>query len=346
MEKRMKKTFMFGRSLAIDLGTANTLVYIKGRGIAVREPSVVAIDKYNRKVLAVGNDADEMLGRTPENILAIRPVQDGVIADIDITEAMMRRLMHLALGKRGTIFKPRVTVCVPTSITNVEKRAVIQALMLAGAKHVTLIEEPMAAALGAGIDVMKPEGSMIVDIGGGTCETAVIALGGVVSSRSVRVAGCALDNAIVNYVKRKYGLNIGDKTAEEIKLELGSASPFENEGVYEVRGRDAATGLPKNISVSATEVREAMAESISFIIEEIRNTLGITPAELTADVLKNGITLTGGGALIKNIDKAIEEAIGVPVRVADEPLDCVVLGTELATENENILLRSLVARNG
>lgn len=339
-------SFKVGRSLAIDLGTANTLVLVKGRGIVVREPSVVAIDKYNHKVLAVGNDADEMLGRTPENISAIRPMQDGVVADIEITEAMMRRLMHLALGKKGTIFKPRVTVCVPTGITNVEKRAVVQSMMLAGAKSVTLIEEPMAAALGAGIDVMQPEGNMIVDIGGGTCETAVIALGGVVASRSMRIAGGALDSAIANYVKKKYGLTIGDKTAEEIKLEIGSAGITDGEGVYEVRGRDSATGLPKNIAISASEVRDAMAENIEFIIEEIRNTLGITPAELTADVLKNGITLTGGGALIRNIDKTIAQAIGVPVRIAEEPLDCVVLGTELATENENILMRSIVARHG
>ena len=339
-------SFKVGRSLAIDLGTANTLVSVKGRGIVVREPSVVAIDKYNHKVLAVGNDADEMLGRTPENISAIRPVQDGVVADIEITEAMMRKLMHLALGKKGTIFKPRVTVCVPTGITNVEKRAVVQSLMLAGAKSVTLIEEPMAAALGAGIDVMQPEGNMIVDIGGGTCETAVIALGGVVASRSMRIAGGALDTAIANYVKKKYGLTIGDKTAEEIKLEIGSAGVTDEEGVYEVRGRDSATGLPKNIAISASEVRDAMAENIEFIIEEIRNTLGIAPAELTADVLKNGITVTGGGALIKNIDKTISQAIGVPVRIAESPLDCVVLGTELATENENILMRSSVARNG
>ncbi|HAL62861.1 MAG: rod shape-determining protein [Firmicutes bacterium] len=337
--------FKVGRSLAIDLGTANTLVCIKGRGIVVREPSVVAIDKYSHKVLAVGNDADEMLGRTPENIAAIHPLKDGVIADIDITEAMMRRLIHIALGKKGAIFKPRVTVCVPTGITNVEKRAVVQALMLAGAKAVTLIEEPIAAALGAGIDVMRPEGNMIVDIGGGTCETAVIALGGVVSSRSVKLAGGALNSSIINYIKHKYALTIGDKTAEEIKHELGSAVPYENESVYEVRGRDSATGLPKNIAISATEVREAIAENIASIIEEIRDTLGITPAELTADVLKNGITLTGGGALIKNIDKAIEEAIGVPVKIAEAPLDCVVLGTELATENENILLRSSVARH-
>lgn len=338
--------FKIGRSLAIDLGTANTLVSIKGQGIVVREPSVVAIDKYNHKVLAVGNDADEMLGRTPENISAIRPVQDGVIADIEITEAMMRRLMHLALGKKGAIFKPRVTVCVPTGITNVEKRAVVEALMMAGAKAVTLIEEPMAAALGAGIDVMKPEGNMIVDIGGGTCETAVIALGGVVASRSMRMAGTALDNAIANYVKRKYGLTIGDKTAEEIKLEIGSAGQYDEDGVYEVRGRDVSTGLPKNVAISAGEVREAMSENIGFIIDEIRNTLGITPAELTADVLKNGITVTGGGALIKNIDKTIEAAIGVPVKIAPSPLECVVLGTELASENESILMRSLVARRG
>lgn len=338
--------FKVGRSLAIDLGTANTLLSIKGRGIAVREPSVVAIDKYNRKVLAIGNDADEMLGRTPENISAIRPVKEGVIADIDITEAMIRRLIHVALGKRGTVFKPRITVCVPTGITNVEKRAAVQALMLAGAKSVTLIEEPIAAALGAGLDILKPEGNMIVDIGGGTCETAVIALGGVVASRSMRLAGTALNESIINYVKKHYGLAIGDKTAEEIKISIGSASPFDGEGTYEVRGRDSSTGLPKNISVSASEVREAMAEHINAIIEEVRNTLSITPAELTADILKNGITLTGGGALIRNLDKVMESAIGVPVKVANEPLDCVVLGTGLASENENILHRSGVARNG
>lgn len=338
------KAFDFGSDVCIDLGTANTLVHIKGKGIVIREPSVVAIDKYNQKVLAVGNDADEMLGRTPENIVAIKPVRDGVIADFEITEAMMKRLMSLALGKMGGIFKPKVTVCVPSGITNVEKRAVIQALTLAGAKSVTLIEEPMAAALGAGIDVLKPTGNMIVDIGGGTCEVAVVALGGVVASRSMRSAGCAFDNAIINYVKRKYNLTIGDKTAEEIKLELGSAQPYADEGFYEVRGRDVVTGLPKNVRISAAEVREAMAENIYAIIEEIRDTLEITPAELTADILQNGITITGGGALIRNIDKAVENAIGVPVRIADEPLDCVVLGTGMAIENGDILLRSTIAR--
>lgn len=338
------KAFDFGSDVCIDLGTANTLVYIKGKGIVIREPSVVAIDKYSQKVLAVGNDADEMLGRTPENIVAIRPVRDGVIADFEITEAMMKRLMSLALGKMGGLFKPKVTVCVPAGVTNVEKRAVIQSISLAGAKSVTLIEEPMAAALGAGIDVLKPSGHMIVDIGGGTCEVAVVALGGVVSSHSMRSAGCAFDNAIISYVKRKYNLTIGDKTAEEIKLELGSAQPYADEGFYEVRGRDVVTGLPKNIRISAAEVREAMAENIYNIIEEIRDTLEITPAELTADIIENGITITGGGALIRNIDKAIEAAIGVPVRIADEPLDCVVLGTGMALENGDILLRSSAAR--
>ncbi len=338
------KAFDFGSDVCIDLGTANTLVYIKGKGIVIREPSVVAIDKYSQKVLAVGNDADEMLGRTPENIVAIRPVRDGVIADFEITEAMMKRLLGLALGKMGGLFKPKVTVCVPSGVTNVEKRAVIQSLALAGAKSVTLIEEPMAAALGAGIDVLKPAGHMIVDIGGGTCEVAVVALGGVVSSHSMRSAGCAFDNAIINYVKRKYNLTIGDKTAEEIKLELGSAQPYPDEGYYEVRGRDVVTGLPKNVRISAAEVREAMAENIYNIIEEIRDTLEITPAELTADIIENGITITGGGALIRNIDKAIEGAIGVPVRIADEPLDCVVLGTGMALENGDIILRSSVAR--
>ena len=338
--------FKVGRSLAIDLGTANTLLSIKGRGIAVREPSVVAIDKYNRKVLAIGNAADEMLGRTPENISAIRPVKDSVIADIDITEAMLRRLMHIALGKRGSVFKPRVTVCVPTEITNVEKRAVVQALMIAGAKSVTLIEEPVAAALGAGLDILRPEGNMIVDIGGGTCETAVVASGGVVSSHSMRIAGAALNEAVAGYVKNHFGLAIGDKTAEEIKISIGSASPFDGEGTYEGRGRDSSTGLPKNIAISAAEVRDAMAENIGLIIDEIRSTLSITPAELTSDILKNGITLTGGGALIRNIDKVIEAEIGVPVRVAEEPIDCVVLGTGMAADNENILSRSGVARNG
>lgn len=341
----MKLKFLeFGSNVCIDLGTANTLLYIKGKGIVVREPSVVAIDKYNQKVLAVGNDADEMLGRTPENIIAIRPVRDGVIADFEVTEAMMKRLMGHAVGKFGGIFKPTVTVCVPSGITNVEKRAVIQSLTLAGAKTVTLIEEPMAAALGAGIEVLNPSGHMIVNIGGGTCEVAVIALGGVVSARSLRSAGCAFDDAIISYVKKKYNLTIGDKTAEEIKIALGSALPYADEGYYEVRGRDVLTGLPKNIQISAAEVREAMADNLQNIIDEIRDTLEVTPAELTADILENGITLTGGGALIRNIDKAIELAIGVPVRIAEEPLDCVVLGTGLASESEDIIMRSGIGR--
>lgn len=341
----MKLKFLeLGSNVCIDLGTANTLLYIKGKGIVIREPSVVAIDKYNQKVLAVGNDANEMLGRTPENIVAIRPVRDGVIADFEVTEAMMKRLMGLALGKFGNLFKPKVTVCVPSGITNVEKRAVIQSLNLAGAKAVTLVEEPMAAALGAGLEVLNPSGNMIVNIGGGTCEVAVIALGGVVSSRSLRSAGSAFDEVIINYVKKKYNITIGDKTAEEIKIEIGSALPYTDEGYYEMRGRDVITGLPKNMKISAGEVREAMAANVQNIIEEIRDTLEITPAELTADILENGITLTGGGALIRNIDKAIESAIGVPVRVADEPLDCVVLGTGMAAENDDIIMRSAIAR--
>ncbi len=338
------KAFDFGSDVCIDLGTANTLLYIRGKGIVIREPSVVAIDKYTGKVLAVGNDADEMLGRTPENIVAIRPVRDGVIADFEITEAMLKRLLGIALGKIGGLFKPKVTVCVPSGVTDVEKRAVIQSLTLAGAKSVTIIEEPMAAALGAGIEVLKAEGHMIVDIGGGTCEAAVVALGGVVAARSMRSAGCAFDNAIVNYVKRKYNLTIGDKTAEEIKLAIGSAQPYADEGYYEVRGRDVITGLPNNIRISASEVREAMSENIMYIIEEIRDTLEITPPELNADILENGITVTGGGALIRNIDKAIGAALGVPVRIADEPLDCVILGTGMAIENGDIIRRSSAAR--
>lgn len=338
------RAFNFGSDVCIDLGTANTLVHIKGKGIVIREPSVVAIDRYSQKVLAVGNAADEMLGRTPENIVAIRPVRDGVIADFEITEAMIKRMLSLAIGKIGGIFKPKVTVCVPSGVTNVEKRAVIQSLTLAGAKSVTLIEEPLAAALGAGIDVLKPSGHMIVDIGGGTCEVAVVALGGVVVSRSMRSAGCAFDNAIINYVKKKYNLTIGDKTAEEIKIELGSALPYENEGFYEVRGRDVVSGLPKNIQIAANEVREAMAENIGYIVDEIRDTLEITPAELTADILENGITLTGGGALIRNIDKVIASSVGVNVKIADKPLECVVMGTGMTVGNDDVLMRSHLAR--
>jgi rod shape-determining protein MreB len=339
------KSFDFGKEVCIDLGTANTLVHIKGKGIVVREPSVVAIDKYTKKVLAVGNDADEMMGRTPENILAIRPVRDGVIADFEITEAMMKRLLSLALGKRGSFFKPTVTVCVPAGITDVEKRAVLQATMWAGAKSVSLLEEPMAAAIGAGVDVLKAEGSMVCDIGGGTCEAAVISLGGVVTAKSMRMAGCALDNAITQYVKKKYNLTIGDKTAEEIKIELGSAQPYADEGFYEVRGRDVVTGLPKNVKISAMEVREAISDNIASLIEEIRDTLEVTPAELTADVLENGIVLTGGGALIRGLDKVIENAIGVPVKVSENPLECVCLGAAAAMENEEILMRSPIARS-
>ncbi len=340
------KVFDLGSNISIDLGTANTLVCIKDKGIVIREPSVVAIDKYTQKVVAVGNDADEMLGRTPENIVAIRPIQDGVIADLDITEAMMKRLMHLALGKRGMIFKPKATVCVPAGVTNVEKRAVIKALMLAGAKSVSMIEEPMAAALGAGVDVMKPEGIMILDIGGGTTEVAVVALGGVVVSKSMKIAGDTLNHNIANYVKKKYGINIGDKTAEEIKFELASADDFENEGVYEVRGRDVMSGLPKNLTITAKEVREAIINNINAIIDEVKETLEITPPELTADVLKNGIIITGGGALIKKLDTVLKKEIGVPVKIAESPLDCVVLGTEMANENQEIMMRSSIARQG
>lgn len=339
------KAFDFGKEVTIDLGTANTLVHIKGKGVVVREPSVVAIDKYTKKVLAVGNEADEMMGRTPENIVAIRPVRDGVIADFEITEAMMKRLLYRALGKRGSFFKPNVTVCVPYGITDVEKRAVIQATMLAGARQVILLEEPIAAAIGAGVDVLKPKGTMICDIGGGTCEAAVVSLGGVVSARSMRSAGCKLDAAITQYVKMKYNLTIGDKMAEEIKIEIGSAMPYADEGYFEVRGRDVITGLPKNIKISAMEVREAMAENIAELVEEIRHTLEASPAELTADVLECGIVLSGGGALIRGLDTVIESAIGVPVVLAENPLDCVVLGAAKAMENDEILMRSPIARS-
>lgn len=335
-----------GSSISMDIGTANTMLLVKGKGIVVREPSVVAIEKYNQNVLAVGNEADEMLGRTPDNIMAIHPIRDGVINDFEITEALIKKLMLVALGKKGIVFKPSVTVSVPTGITNVEKRALVQAITLAGAKSVTMIEEPVAAALGAGIDIMKPEGIMVVNIGGGTCEVAVIALGGVVASKSMRIAGCAMNDSISAYIKRKYSVTVGDKTAEEVKQKLGYAGSMSDSESYEVRGRDIMTGLPKTIYVKADEIAGAMAETISYIIEEIRDTLEITPPELTADIMKNGIVLTGGGALIKNIDKTINSEIGVPVRIADEPIECVINGINLATENSEIIMRSSVARRG
>ena len=329
---------IFSKDIGIDLGTANTLVYVKGKGIVVREPSVVAIDKYEGKVLAVGNAANEMIGRTPENIVAVRPMKDGVIADFDITQAMIRAFIKEA--DVSNVFKPRVVVCIPSGITEVERRAVEEAVIQAGAKAVALIEEPMAAAMGAGLPVNDATGNMVVDIGGGTTEVAVISLGGIVSSRSIRIAGNALDSAIINYLKKENQINIGDKMAEDIKVAIASAYEDDEEGVYEVRGRDVATGLPKTAQIKESEIRAAISENVDEMIEAIKLTLENTPPELAADVMERGIVLTGGGALIKGLDKLITETTKIPTHVAEYPLACVAIGTGKALDNIKELIES------
>ncbi len=331
---------IFSKDIGIDLGTANTLVYVKGKGIVVREPSVVAIDKYEGKVLAVGNAANEMIGRTPENIVAVRPMKDGVIADFDITQAMIRAFIKEA--DVSNVFKPRVVVCIPSGITEVERRAVEEAVIQAGAKAVALIEEPMAAAMGAGLPVNDATGNMVVDIGGGTTEVAVISLGGIVTSRSVRVAGDALDSAIVAYIKKEYNLMIGDRTGEQVKLAIGSAYPEETEHTMEIRGRDLGTGLPKNITISQEDIRGALDEPITAIVDAIKFTLEKTPPELSADIMDRGIMLTGGGALIRGLDKLITRETGIPVYVAEDPLDCVALGTGKVLEEIETLKKVLI----
>lgn len=330
------------KDIGIDLGTANTLVHVKGKGIVVREPSVVAIDKTSNKILAVGNKAKDMIGRTPGNIVAIRPMKDGVIANFDTTQAMIKNFIKLS-STAGSILKPRVVVCVPSGITDVEKRAVEEAALAAGAREAYLMEEPMAAAIGAGLPVEEPMGSMVVDIGGGTSEVAVISLGGIVTSRSVRVAGDALDNAIVAYIKREYNLMIGDRTGEQIKLNIGSAYPDESENRMSIRGRDLVTGLPKNILITQEEIRGALAEPIASIVEAIKSTLEKTPPELSSDIMDRGVTLTGGGALIRGLDKLIERETGIPVYIAENPLDCVALGTGKVLEEIDTLKKVLVS---
>lgn len=327
------------RDVAIDLGTANTLIYVKGKGIVIREPSVVAIDRYTGKIVAVGDEANKMIGRTPDNIIAIRPMKDGVIADFDITHAMIRHFIRKAnvVG----ILKPRVVVCIPSGITEVERRAVEEAVMQAGAKEVALIEEPMAAAMGAGLPVNRATGSMVIDIGGGTTEVAVISMGGIVSSRSIRIAGDAFDNAIINYLKKNIGINVGDKMAEEIKFQIGSAFEGNEEGYFDVRGRDVRTGLPKTVQVKESQIREAMSENLDEILEAVKLTLEHTPPELAADVMERGIILTGGGALIKGLDKLLTQVTKIPAYVAEYPLDCVAIGTGKALDN----IKEIIAKN-
>ena len=330
----------FSNDLAIDLGTANTLVYMRGKGIIVNEPSVVAVinSKGNRKVLAVGQEAKDMLGKTPGNIEAIRPMRDGVIADFDITEAMLRYFIQKA-HKRKAFIKPRIIICIPTGITPVEKRAVKEAAESAGAREVYLIEEPMAAGIGAGLPITEPVGSMIVDIGGGTTEVAVISLSGIVKAKSIRVAGDKMDLSIIQYIKRKYNLAIGERTAERIKMTVGSALKLEDEEEIEmeVKGRDLIEGKPVNIPINSAEIRESLKEPISQIVEGIKSTLEVTPPELAGDIVDNGIVLTGGGALLKNLDKLIQKETGVPVIVAEEPLECVVRGAGKSLETLDLL---------
>ncbi len=323
---------MFKKDIGIDLGTANTLVYLKGKGIIIREPSVVAVDTKTDAVRYVGQEAKNIIGRTPGSIRAVRPLKDGVIADFDMTTAMLQEFIRKAIGG-SPLVKARVIICIPSGVTAVERRAVKEAAEGAGAKRVSIVEEPMAAAIGAGLPVEEPTGSMIVDIGGGTSEVAVISLCGIVTSRSVRVAGDEFDLSIINFIKRKYNLLIGERTAEKIKIEIGSAYPVGEDAEMEIKGRNLLTGLPENITISAAEIREALSEPLSHIVEAIKVTLERTPPELSADIIDSGIMLAGGGAYLRGLDKLINEETGIPVYIAERPLDCVVDGTGKLLEN-------------
>ncbi len=332
----------FSRDMGIDLGTANTLVYIKGKGVFIREPSVVALRENKEEVLAVGNEAKNMIGRTPGNIVAVRPMKDGVIADFDVTETMLRYFITKA-HKRSRLVRPRIIICVPSGVTGVEKRAVIDAALQAGARDAYLIEEPMAAAIGAGLPVHEPTGNLVVDIGGGTTEVAVISLGGIVTSRSIRLGGDEMDEAIVQYIKREYNLMIGERTAEEIKIDVGSALIEDNNKDKEIRGRDLVNGLPKTIKINAEEIQKALKEPVYNIINAVKMTLENTPPELASDVMDRGIILTGGGALLDGMDRLLKKETQMPVHLADEPMDCVVKGTGIALEEIDSLKKILIS---
>lgn len=331
----------FGSDMAIDLGTANTLVSVRGQGIVINEPSVVAIEKQDQRVLAVGADAKEMLGRTPGSIIAMRPLKDGVIADFDVTEAMLRYFISHAQGKRMPWHpKPRVVVCVPSGVTSVEKRAVFEATITAGARQAFLIEEPMAAAIGAGLPVDSPTGSMVVDIGGGTTEVAVISMGGIVNATSIRIAGDAFDAAVVQYAKTHYNIAIGERTAEEIKITIGSAAPLVEEVDVEVRGRDLLSGLPRTVRIESEDVREALEEPIAKMIQAVKDTLDETPPDLASDLMEYGITLTGGGGMLRGLDERLRAEIGVPVHVSETALINVVEGCAMVLEVPDFLSQS------
>ena len=332
---------MFSSDLAVDLGTANTLIYVKGRGVVSSEPSVVAINSGTKEILAIGQEAKNMLGRTPANIIAVRPMKDGVIADYDTTEKMIRYFI-LKVHNRRALVRPRMVICIPSGVTQVEKRAVKDSAIQAGAREVCLIEEPMAAAIGVGLPIQEPSGNMVVDIGGGTTEVAVISLSGIVYANSVRVGGDEMDDNIVNYIKRQYNLLIGTATAEDLKIKLGSAFPLENEIKTEIKGRDLVTGIPKTIEISDSEIREALKESITKIVDAVRIALEQTPPELSADIVDRGIVLTGGGALLKNLDKRLSHETGLPIIVSDDPLKAVVLGSGKVLDDIDLLRKVAV----
>lgn len=333
---------MFGMSMdiGVDLGTANVLVYIKGKGIVLREPSVVAIDRDSNRILAIGEEARRMLGRTPGNIIAIRPLREGVIADYDTTETMLRHFIEKVAGK-SMFFKPRIMVCIPSGVTTVEKRAVLEAAIQAGAKKTYLVEEPLAAALGAGLIISEPCGSMVVDIGGGTTDVAVLSLGGIVVSESLRIGGDKFDEALVKYVKREYNILIGERTAEEMKVNIGTAFPDGRNENMEIRGRDLISGLPKTMRISSRETREALVEPVSLIVDCVKSVLEKTPPELASDIVDRGIVMTGGGSLLHGLDTLINQETGIPTYLADDPLSCVALGTGKALESLGSLQDSL-----
>jgi len=336
---------MFTKHLGIDLGTANTLVFAKNKGVVINEPSVVAINNANKEVLAVGDEAKEMIGRTPGTIVAIRPLKDGVIADFEITQVMLRSFIKKALKNSFFLPRPKIVICVPSGVTGVERRAVIEAATSSGTpeRNVCLIEEPMAAAIGSGLPVGEPTGNMVVDIGGGTSEVAVISLGGIVTSKSLRVAGDELDMSIINYIKKEHSLAIGERTAEEIKISIASVFDASAGDVMDIRGRDLITGLPKTITISSKDVSRAIAEPVGSIIDAIKQTLEHTPPELASDVMAAGIMLTGGGALLHGLDRLITDETGIPVIVAEDPLGCVALGTGIAVEHMEALSGILIS---
>ena len=339
----MDNLFQFiGRDMAVDLGTANTLVYVRGRGIVLNEPSVVAINTKTGAILAVGAEAKQMIGRTPAHIVAIRPLKDGVIADFDVTEKMLRYFIQ-KVHRRSFLVKPRVVVCVPSGITGVEQRAVEEATISAGARSAFIIEEPMAAAIGAGLPVHEPTGNMVVDIGGGTTEVAVVSLGGIVTSQSIRIGGDELDESIVTYIKKEYSLALGERTSEEIKMLIGSAFPFPDEQQAEIRGRDLVTGLPKTILVSAEEIRRAIEEPVNAIVDAVKNTLDKTPPELASDIMDKGIVLAGGGSLLKGLDERLKHETGMPIHIAEEPLWSVAIGSGKCLEEFESLKRVLIS---